>query len=215
MSSASSQSPTVQGPALRVGLYGGTFDPIHFGHLNLALELMERRGLDEVWFCPARISPHRLDREPRPAHHRLAMVKLAIEPIQRFKVIDIELQREGPSYTIDTVHSLLTVQPDLELFLLMSDEAARGLAGWKEAEQIIALAPPLVGIRLGLAAEKGSTGSSAIDAAIEGGLTPMPALDISASQIRQRLKENRYCGHLVPSNSLSYAIQYGLYGATV
>src|ERR1700741_3811719 len=91
-----------------IGIYGGTFDPIHLGHLNLAIDMLEKRNLDEIWFCPAWISPHKLAKEPAAAaHHRLAMLQLAIAGIPQFRILDVEIQRQGPAYTVDTLRELI------------------------------------------------------------------------------------------------------------
>lgn len=90
----------------RIGFFGGTFDPIHLGHLNLAVEIMEKRQLDEVWFCPARVNPFKQDEQATDAFQRLEMVKIAIRDIPFFRAVDVEMSREGPSYTYDTIVEL-------------------------------------------------------------------------------------------------------------
>src|SRR5262249_44608705 len=90
----------------KIGLLGGTFDPFHFGHLNLAIEMKEKQGLDQVWFCPARLSPFKLQEQATDGQHRLKMIQLAIEGLPFFQALDLELLREGPSYTIDTILEL-------------------------------------------------------------------------------------------------------------
>lgn len=198
----------------RIGLYGGTFDPIHFGHLNLSLEIMERHALDQVLFCPACISPHRLDHASAPTHHRLEMVKRAIAPIPGFEVLDVEIVRGGCSYTIDTVRTLLSQDSsfaDAQLFLILSDEAALSMARWREAEEIVSLTPPLVGRRITSSIHPPVTGNERIDAAFREGYSPTPVLEISASQIRERLRAGRYCGHLIPFSVFQYILENKIY----
>jgi nicotinate-nucleotide adenylyltransferase len=165
-----------------VGFFGGSFDPIHFGHITLAIELMEEHALDEVLFCPAYCSPFKTDKPPVAGpKDRLAMLKLALE-IPPFKITSWELDREGPSYTIDTIRALQT--EGVQYRLLLSNEAAKDLKQWKEVEALVRLAPPLIGERK----------------------TP-----ISSTQIRERLQKNLYCGHLIPAKVLEYIRKHDLY----
>jgi len=126
-----------------VGLFGGSFDPIHFGHLFLAIFLLEKYQLEKILFCPAACSPFKGNSLPvASGEHRLNMLKLALDHPQ-MEIIEIELHRPAPSYTIDTVRAL-----DLpNLRLLLSDEAEKTFKGWKEAEELQKLAPLLVGPR--------------------------------------------------------------------
>ena len=178
----------------KIGLFGGTFDPIHFGHLNLAIQLLEKGGLDQILFCPALFSPFKSDCLPKAsAHHRLAMIKLVLEPF--FAVTDIEIAREGPSYTIDTLRSL--DQKNIEYRLLLSDETAASFSEWKESEELARLAPPLVGSR-------------------SGGTSPFQTINtniyhVSSTEIQNRLAAKKYCKHLVPSIVLDYIDEFGLY----
>src|ERR1700722_2254136 len=119
----------------KIGFFGGTFDPIHFGHLNLAVELLETHQLDEVWFCPAAINPHKQDVSCSPIHHRLKMTELAICSHPSFHLLPIESSREGPSYTIDTLRELTNSESQRphprKIFLMMSDETASNFKNWK------------------------------------------------------------------------------------
>lgn len=171
----------------KVGLYGGTFDPIHLGHLNLAVELMEKSLLDEVLFCPAYRSP--LKESPIAApKDRLAMVRLAIKGFKGFSVTDIEIGRGNVSYTIDTVRSLIS--SSIELYLLLGAEAALNFDKWKECDQILKLATPLVGNRV------------LADTSLK--VIPTKVMEISSTEIRSRLAKGLPCGHLVPRAVLDY-----------
>ncbi len=202
------------GNEVRIGFYGGTFDPIHLGHLNLALALMEAARLDEVWFCPAGRSPSRLGTSAT-AQHRLAMTELACSAIPGFRVIDLEIKREGPSYTIDALQEILALlrkrEERSELRLLLSDETAIGFASWKEAREVIKLASPLVGRRLIAATDAPRTGDPILDAALKDGYISTPLFEVSATKIRERLKDGRYCGLLVPMSVLDYIAKHNLY----
>lgn len=166
----------------KVGFFGGSFDPIHFGHIALAVQLMENHKLDEVLFCPAFCSPFKASAPPHTSpEHRLAMLKAALDHPQ-FKLTSIELDRGGSSYSIETLHSLQT--PGTQFRLLLSDETAAHLDKWKSTEELIKLAPPLIGPR---------------------------EIQISSTQIRERLKKRLYCGHLIPAKTLAYIHQHYLY----
>ena len=125
------------------GFFGGSFDPIHFGHIALAVQLLEEHGLEEVLFCPAFCSPFKTAAPPVASpEHRLAMLKLALD-CPRFKITTVELDRKGVSYTIDTIRSLKMKG----LRLILSEEAAQHLDRWKESQALAELAPPLTGPR--------------------------------------------------------------------
>lgn len=195
-----------------IGIYGGTFDPIHFGHLNLALHLMEFHSLKEVWFCPARINPHKLDKISSDVEWRLEMVSLAIEQIPQFKLLDYEARQEGPSYTINTLRYLYENEknsPNPRTFnLLLGDDVLEGILTWKETEEVFKLAPPLIGCRQWNCTWEGS---DPINQAIRNGMTPTPIMEISSTAIRQRISRGLYCGHLVPEKVLDYIKRHQLY----
>jgi nicotinate-nucleotide adenylyltransferase len=164
----------------KVGFLGGSFDPIHFGHISLAIELLEQHRLDEVLFCPAFCSPFKQQKPPVASpDDRLAMLKLALDHPQ-FKITTLEIDRGGASYTIDTIRAL----EGMKIRLLLSDESAKELHQWKDTQELMRLAPPLIGAR---------------------------AREISSTEIRERLKKKLYCGHLVPAKALQYIQKKNLY----
>ena len=175
---------------MKRGLFGGSFDPIHFGHINLAIQLFEAAGLDELLVCPAARSPFKEEPIASPEHRR-QMVQLAIEGIPHFRLLGLELDRGGLSYTIDTLKALRQQYPSDELYLFLSDESFKKFHLWKEHEEILKLAKPLVG-----------------DRDREGRL---PTLEISSTEIRRRLKKRLYCGHLIPAKTLDYIQRHHLY----
>ncbi|MGH8048526.1 MAG: nicotinate-nucleotide adenylyltransferase [Chthoniobacterales bacterium] len=120
----------------RVGLFGGSFDPIHVGHLILARDAKEQLGLERVIFIPAAISPHKLHREPAPAEARLEMVRAAVEGEPGFEVEDCEIGREGPSFTIDTVRLLLERRPGDEFFYFIGEDNLEMLHTWREIDEL-------------------------------------------------------------------------------
>ena len=190
-----------------IGFYGGTFDPIHFGHLNMAVEMLEKQGLEEIWFCPARTNPLKLNREAASIEHRMHMVDLAIHDVPQFKILDIESKREGPSYTVATLREI--IDKNREFRLLLSEETAGEFGQWREPEEIINLAPPLVGSR---GAELPNLeGSLQVIAALKRGWISTRVMDISSTEIRERLQKGLYCAHLVPKKVLDYIYKNHLY----
>lgn len=188
----------------RVGLFGGTFDPIHFGHLNLALELQEIHKLDEVLFCPAARSPFKEAIPPIASpQDRYKLVELALKGFPRFQITPIEIDRGGISYTIDTLSTLMISHPDTRFNLLLSEEAAVHFPEWKEAERLAQLAPPLIGSRRGYTPRFPQT---AVGRALQEGVTPTRVFEISSTEVRKRLREGLPCGHLIPALSLDWIL---------
>lgn len=193
----------------KIGLLGGTFDPIHFGHIHLGISLQEAHSLDAVIVCPAFSSPLKTA-HPHDAEHRLAMVKLAIEGLPTWEVFDWEIKRKAPSYTIDTVRYLLNTRFNNkkdQLYLLIGEDLLPELSQWREVEQLLNLAKPLIGCRR---FEK-NTFKNPLAEKVAMGITLTKVLEISASEIRNRLKKRLYCEHFVPAKVLDYIKEHGLY----
>lgn len=178
-----------------IGFFPGTFDPIHLGHLNLAIRLKEAAGLKEVWFCPAFRSPFKLGIETASPEDRLKMVQLAIKGIKGFRVLDLEIRKGAPSYTIDTIREL--IQKTGEHFrLILGEDNVTDFTKWKEADKLAELAPLLIGARTGCRLESALL---------------IPLYDISATDIRLRREEGLYIGHQVPASVLSHIKKNKLY----
>ncbi len=187
----------------KVGLMGGTFDPIHLGHLNMAIGLMESCGLGEVLFSLTPLSPFKTDAPPRASlEHRRAMLELALAPIPQFSILDWESEVKGPAYTIDTVRRL-SQNSSLELHLLIGEDLVSSFSQWKDWEEIIRLAPPLVASRMTLNANS--------DRLKDLKRCPIPLFDISSTVIRERISQKKYCGHLLPALVLDYIEQHAIY----
>lgn len=199
-----------------IGIYGGSFNPPHLGHLNLATEMLEAHHLHEVWFCPTGFHPQKKDPVTVSAEHRLNMLKLAIEEEPRFHISEIEVNRKGPSYTIDTLKDLIEREgkkhDPYTFALILGEDAARGFATWKEPEEIIKYVKLLVGRR----GESGKEmeplqGTPEIVAALLKGWTPTRMMDISSREIRHRLLNKKYCYHLLPTKVIDYINKNQLY----
>lgn len=198
----------------QIGLYGGTFDPIHFGHLSLAIEMQEKRNLDEIWFCPAWINPLKVG-EGRAAspEDRLAMVQLAVSSLPYARVIDVEMVNKTPSYTIDTLKNLGRLFPNHQFSLILGADAVQHFLQWKHPAEIIHLSRLLVGLRDHVDLSPLEI-NPLVWKSVQEGLTSTRVLDISAAEIRQRLKNNLYCRHLIPKEVLDYIYENDLYSST-
>lgn len=198
----------------RIGLFGGTFDPIHLGHLHLALELKEKGGLEEVWCIPAATPPLREQEKLTPYTKRVEMTRLAVEGIPGFKVVEIEGEREGISYTIDTVNEIFEKFPDEEFVLLLGEDAALLLPSWKEGKKLVEKIPLLIGCRAKIDLKKRIEDPAfppEIREAIRKAIREIPMMDIEGKIIRKRLKEKLYCNHLLPPKVLDYISENQLY----
>lgn len=204
-------------PSKGLGFYGGTFDPPHIGHLNLAIQIMEQQQLPGVLFSAAAVNPLKGASPIASAAHRLAMLELAIEDIASFFTWDWECMRPGPCYTFDAI-SHLAGEGIVDLRLILGADAAVALPSWHRAEELVRLAPPLVGLRSGttLALLPGPIGDERmsddpIAEALRCGITPICQMEISSTLIRHRLSLGLYCGHLLPHKVLDYILHHGLY----
>jgi nicotinate-nucleotide adenylyltransferase len=207
-----------------IGILGGTFDPVHHGHLRCALEVQQECGLDKVLFIPAGQPPHR--RQPAAdAARRLAMLEAAVSDHPGFEVDPRELRRDGPSYTVDTLLSLREELPDASLCLLLGMDAFLGLPSWSRWERLIELAHLIVMCRPG--SDPGSASAPLRDLLqarrVEfprelrqrpaGGilLQPVTQLDISASRIRDSIARGRSVRYLLPDRVIDHIRRERLY----
>ena len=201
---------------MKVGFFGGTFDPIHFGHLNLMIELKERCHLDHILLCPAYISPTREHVPPiaSPAD-RLKMLFLAIEGMKDVSITELELMRPPPSYTIETLELLKKKdRGSKQFYLLLAEDSASQMNQWKEGEKLLELASPLVGTRYSYKKDLFSHLSDNMRFHIEKGCISIPILEISSTRVRKRLKNNLCCVHLIPAKVLDYIYENRLYYAS-
>ena len=196
---------------MRVGVLGGTFNPPHLGHLLCAQEAYVQLELDAVILMPARIPPHKPVEEEPGAEHRLELCRLAARDDPRFEVSDLEINRPGPSYTVDTLSELHSKAPDNDLFLIVGGDIAAGLAEWHEPERVLSLSTLAV-------AERSGTPRAAVDDALErlrGGdrarFFRMPTIGISSTLVRERVRAGLPVRYLVPEPVESYIADRELY----
>ena len=185
---------------MKIGIFGGTFNPIHLGHLLLAETARETLALDRVLFVPTQQPPHKTVRGLLPGPVRLTLIQLAIQHHPAFVASDIELKRDGPSYSIDTARILRRRLPDAKLFLLVGEDmlAVRWLA-WEELRRLCTV---VVARRPGARAFRRERGLKRL---------PMPQVAISSSDIRRRLAAGRSIRYLVPSPVERYIHQHHLF----
>lgn len=187
---------------MKIGILGGTFNPIHIGHLILAEEAREKLQLDKVIFVPAYLPPHKDNSDIASAQHRYEMVDLAIKTNKHFSVSEIEIKRDGRSYTIDTVNEFKELYPSDELYFIIGSDLLNYLDGWKDLDQVRKLVKFIVATRPGYPLEK-------IPAKIC--TLAIRAVDVSAFEVRRCIKQGRSFRYLVPEAVYDYIKKQGLY----
>jgi nicotinate-nucleotide adenylyltransferase len=187
---------------LKIGILGGTFNPVHIGHLILAEEVREKLQLNKVIFVPTYIPPHKQNSDVAAAVERLTMVKAAIKDNDYFFASDIEIKRKGPSYTVDTVKALNKKFPGDELYFITGSDLLKYLDEWKDFRELLRLVKFVVATRPGYPLEK-------IPAYVR--RVGIRAVDVSAFEIRQCIKEKKSFRYLVPEAVFEYINKKKLY----
>ncbi len=200
---------------LRLGILGGTFDPVHCGHLALARAALDEVGLDRVLFLPAGRPWRKADREITSAEHRLAMLCLVLEGESAFEIATLELDREGPSYAADTLEVLQAGRPSDELFFILGEDALVDLPNWARPQRMLELAVLVVARRVGVERkavdEAGQRLPGLLDRVV---WLKMPLLDMSGTEIRDRIRRGLPVGgDLIPPAEEAYIREHGLYRA--
>lgn len=187
---------------MKIGILGGTFNPVHIGHLILAEEAREKLGLDRVIFVPAYLPPHKDTSDIAPAKLRLKMAQIAIKGNRNFYVSEMEIRRDGRSYTIDTINEFKRIYPSDELYFIAGSDLLKYLDEWKDLSEIIKLVKFIVATRPGYPLDKLPSYINTM---------PIRAVDVSAFQIRSCIKEGRSFRYLVPEAVFDYINKKGLY----
>jgi nicotinate-nucleotide adenylyltransferase len=195
---------------MRLGIFGGSFDPIHIGHLRLAEEAREQARLDQVMFIPTQVSPFKVGRTQISGELRLEMLHRATEDNTAFRISDREIKRPGPSYTVDTLRELEREHPDAERFFITGTDALRDLPKWRQPDEVVRLTRFLVSVRPGV--NKAEV-LAALPDAWEERVTfiEMPELDISSTYLRERLKIGSSVRYLLPRAVEEYILTQRLY----
>jgi nicotinate-nucleotide adenylyltransferase len=201
----------------RIGIMGGTFNPIHHGHLVTAQEALDQFKLDEIIFIPTGDPPHKIEDLLADAEDRYLMTVIATSSNDNFFVSRIEIDRKGKSYTIDTVKELRKIYgSNSELFFVTGADAILEILTWKNTDEIVTLAKFIAATRPGYDLSKIEGLKATLFGSEEGSdegisIMEIPALAISSTNIRNRIKENRPINYLVPEGVNNYIIKHGLY----
>jgi nicotinate-nucleotide adenylyltransferase len=197
--------------APRIAIFGGSFNPIHVGHLMIAEEAADRLGLDRVIFVPAGEPPHKAATGLAPAAARLEMVKRAIAGNARFEVSDVELKRRGKSFTVDTLRHFREALPrGARLYLVIGEDAAHDLPGWRDPRGILKLARPVIASRAGTAAGALRRLNRLMPGAGRAEEVPV-RVGVSATEIREKVAAGRSVRYLVPDGARQVIARRGLY----
>ncbi|CAB4244108.1 putative nicotinate-nucleotide adenylyltransferase [Methylacidimicrobium sp. AP8] len=190
-------------PLLRLGLFGGSFDPIHHGHLVSSWDALEQMRLDRIIFIPCALSPHKSEPPVASGEERLAMIRQAIRGWPSFSTSDCELARGGPSYSVDTAEEMRRRFPSAELFWIIGSDQAKSLPSWRDYPRLCKLLTFLVVPRPGN-----------IEIALKNGMALLPSphiVDISSTEIRERAQHGLPIGHLVPRPVAAHIVKRHLY----
>ncbi len=206
-------------PQPRVGLFGGTFDPVHIGHLILAEQCREQAALDEVWFLPAARPPHKLDHPPTPFTQRVEMLALAVAGNSHFRISEIENERSGPSYTVDTLEELTRRCPTHGWHFIVGADSVPELPRWHLPDRILELAQLLIVARPGATlppeVEAGENLGVGDGAKGRFRVVRSPLVDVSSRDLRRRAAEGRSLRYLVPHAVEVFIRTHQLYESAV
>jgi nicotinate-nucleotide adenylyltransferase len=220
---------------MRIGLFGGTFNPIHHGHLRAAAEIQESFDLRKLYLIPAALPPHKDLKNVIPAAERIEMTRLAIQDYPEFMLSDVELKRSGPSYTVDTVQAFQShLEPGSDLFLIMGLDAFLEIDTWKSYKRLVQMLPIIVMARPLAQSSATLTEWSVMTELIHSQISnayqysdekqcylheqyqpiyrhAVSMLDISATEIRQLVRQKRSIRFLVPQSVENYILKQGIY----
>jgi nicotinate-nucleotide adenylyltransferase len=200
---------------MRIGIYGGSFDPVHYGHLLLAESCREQRQLDEVFFVPAALSPHKTRQASSEGKYRVEMLRLAIGGHPDFDVKTWELDRGGVSYTVETLREVRMYFPTADVFLLMGADSLHDFPNWREPKAICQLATIVVVDRPGSPHVSLAPLSGLVDEEkgkkLENLRVQMPQIDLSSSDLRDRVAAGKSIRFRTPRSVEAYIETQGLY----
>ncbi len=187
---------------MKIGILGGTFNPIHYGHLILGEQVLGQLGLDKVIYVPTFMPPHKSHRGIITAAHRYEMIELAVEGNSHFTVSDIEIRRKGKSYTVDTLREIKNEYPSAELFFICGSDLVSEIPTWKNVDEIYRMARFVLAKRPGFGKRLSGKNFLKIDVA---------QVDISSSLIRNLVEQGRSIRYLTPDSVVKYIEKHKLY----
>ncbi len=196
---------------MNVGIFGGTFDPPHIGHLIVADQALHQLDLDEIWFCPVGQPPHKHNGDLTPAHHRVHMTRLAISDHERFRLSTLDVDRPPPHYTSGLLRALRQAFPDHHWTFIMGADALMDLPNWQEPRYILDVADVAVALRPDVMLDLSVVEAAlpTIRARVRWIRTPL--LDVSSSELRRMVQGGASLRYLVPKPVEAYVAQAGLY----
>lgn len=196
----------------RVGIFGGTFDPIHMGHLIVAETIMDEFHLDKVVFIPAAVPPHKLDKQISPAKHRYMMTMLATCSNPRFQVSDMEMHRQGPSYSRDTLAQLIEEHGrDTEFYFIVGADSVENLHTWNRIDELLTMCHFIGASRPGCMPDMEKISKRFGPLAEKIHCLETPELEISSTEIRHRVGQKRTIRYIVPETVEQYIYKEKLY----
>ena len=196
----------------RVGIFGGTFDPIHMGHLIVAETIMDEFHLDKVVFIPAAVPPHKLDKQISPAKHRYMMTMLATCSNPRFQVSDMEMHRQGPSYSRDTLAQLIKEHgSDTEFYFIVGADSVENLHTWNRIDELLTMCHFIGASRPGCMPDMEKIAQRFGPLAEKIHCLETPELEISSTEIRHRVGQKRTIRYIVPETVEQYIYKEKLY----
>lgn len=194
-----------------IGIFGGSFNPIHNGHLHLAESIKIAKALDEIWLIPAFISPFKQSEPPLDCFHRIKMCESALDGKNGYRVLDIECQKMSPSYTYDTLMDLKKSYPENRFYLILGHDSAAALPSWHKADELIQEVDLLIGARSHDVEWEALKKYPLFYEKIRQGWVPINPLEISSSEIRHFIKEKKSINLFVPEPVSAYIKKYQLY----
>ncbi|QDU79496.1 Nicotinate-nucleotide adenylyltransferase [Polystyrenella longa] len=197
---------------MRLGLLGGTFDPVHLGHLIMAEACREACQLEEIWFIPTGKPPHKVTAEITDSRKRIEMLEMALAGAREFKISDREVKRSGTTYTVDTLTQLKEEEPSRDLYFIIGADSLHDFPTWREPERIAELATILVVNRSGKIMPEVATLPEKIRNSIQ--MVTIPDIGIASSDLRQRVGEGKSIRFQVPRSVDVYIKQHDLYTAS-
>ncbi|MDQ2629700.1 MAG: nicotinate-nucleotide adenylyltransferase [Actinomycetota bacterium] len=194
-----------------IGVLGSAFNPPHLGHLALAQEALWQLGLDEVVLVPTGQAPHKRIADDPGREARMEMTRLAAADDSRFSVSALEVEREGPSYTYETLEALAEERPDRKLVFVMGADAAVGLESWREPERVVGLASLAVARRAGVSDPEVAAVMRSLSCEGRATMLEMPQFGVSSSAVRERAQQGKPLRYLVPDAVATFIEEKGIY----